>query len=87
MTLEEFRALTPDQQNVHLAEQRNQLWRVLNNAAAEAIYESDLVPTIPTHKTADLPPIPNRDEAVRQLMRSDSSIREVQTAEGVVYRR
>lgn len=87
MNLEEFKNLDAETQRQVLAERNQRIRRAMEEAAETAILEATLVPAIPVRKTTALPPVPNRDEAVRRLMAADSSIREIQTADGVIYRR
>lgn len=90
MSIEAFRQLPADEQLTVLAARRQQVEAALQAAAREAglteDLEATLVPSIKFKQEMALPAIPNRDEAVRQLMRADSTIQEVHTAD-VIYKR
>ena len=87
MSIEAFRQLPPEDQRAVLATRRQRVRQAIEEAAAAELYEASLVPTIPLKKSANLEPVPDRDATVRELFRRDTSIREVQTADGVIYRR
>ena len=87
MDLETFKTLPADEQRNVLAEMRARVNQVIIEAAQADLLESTLVPHIDFKKTAELPPVPDRDSAVRQLMAGDNSIEAVFTRDGVKYLR
>lgn len=91
MQLDEFRKLPPDQQVEVVRQRRQQVEEITRQYAVEAgltqDMESILVPQIAVRHELALPEVPDRDSVVRELFRKDTSIKEIQTHDGVVYRR
>lgn len=92
LNLESFMQLSPEDQATVLQARRQRVNDILKQAAVEegltTSMEELLVPTIKgLRHEMSLPPVPDRDEVVRQLMRNDTSVLEVRTADNVIYKR
>jgi hypothetical protein len=91
MNIEQFRTLSPQDQQTVLRARRQRVEEALRNAGIEEginrDLEATLVPQIIFKKELDLPTPPDRDTAVRNLFRSDDSLVELKTRDGVIYRR